>query len=74
MVSIYLYPTARIPISSSPCMSQKPSHGNISGTKPGFIDPLVSKQPEKILNKKIKKKNVKNGQKWSKMVKMVKMV
>jgi len=48
--------------------------------KRGTIDPLVSKRPEKILNKKIQNskkkmsKMVKNGQKWSKMVKMVKMV
>ena len=53
--------------------SQKVSSDDISGTKRGTIDPLVSKRPEKILNKKIqkrkRKKNVKNGQKWSKMVK-----
>ena len=36
--------------------SQKASSGDISGTKHGIIDPLVSKRPEKILNKKIKKK------------------
>ena len=35
--------------------SQKPSHGNISGTKRGNIDLLVSKQPENILNKKVEK-------------------
>ena len=32
---------------------QKASSSNISGTKRGTIDPLVSKRPEKILNKKI---------------------
>ena len=51
---------------------------SISGNKKGIIDQLVSKRPEKILNKKMKKKKgskvVKNGQKWSKLVKMVKMV
>ena len=36
------------------CSSQKPSYGNISGTKQGIKDPLVSKRPENILNKKIK--------------------
>ena len=36
--------------------SQKASSGDISGTKRGIIDPLVSKRPEKILNKKILKK------------------
>ena len=66
--------------------SQKAHFDNISGTKCGTIDPLVSKRPEKfwIRKFKIQKKNVengqkwskmvKNGQKWSKMVKMVKMV
>ena len=33
--------------------SQKAHFDNISGTKRGTIDPLVSKRPEKILNKKI---------------------
>ena len=33
--------------------SQKASSDDISGTKRGTIDPLVSKQPEKIQNKKI---------------------
>ena len=33
--------------------SQKAHCDNISGTKRGTIDPLVSKRPEKILNKKI---------------------
>ena len=64
--------------------SQKAHFDDISGTKRGTIDPLVSKRPEKNSekeNSKFKKKNaknllkmVKNGQKWSKMVKMVKMV
>ena len=45
---------------STATLSQKASSGNISGTKRGIIDPLVSKRPEKILNKKIKKKR-KNG-------------
>ena len=53
--------------------SQKASSDDILGTKHGTIDPLMSKRPEKIMNKKIqnskKKKNVENGQKWSKMVK-----
>ena len=30
-----------------PRPSQKPSHGDISGTKSGIIDPLVSKRPGK---------------------------
>ena len=38
------YPTTRIP---APRASQKPSHGDISGTKSGK-DTLVSKQPEKF--------------------------
>ena len=41
----------RIPNSScccSCCTSQKPSHGDISETKHGIIDPLVPKRPEKI--------------------------
>ena len=65
------------PIPAATASSQKAHFDDISGTKRGTIDPLVSKRPEKILNKKIqnsKKKNVENGQKWSKMVKMVKMV
>ena len=71
--SLLPHQTPRIPNSSSYCyyysLSQKPSHGDISGTKRGIIDPLVSKRPEKILNKKIQKekkkrrKNVRNGQK-----------
>ena len=35
--------------------SQKASSGDISGTKRGSTDPLVSKRPQKILYKKIKK-------------------
>ena len=52
----------------APAVSQKASSDDISGTKRGTIDPLVSKRPEKILNKKIKKK--KKYKKWSKMVEM----
>ena len=64
-----------IPTTTAPVVSQKAPSDDISGAKRGTIDPLVSKRPEKILNKKKKrKKNVQNGQKWSKMVKMVKMV
>ena len=53
---VFSHPTTRIP-NSSPSVraarpSQKPSHGNISGTKCGIIDPLVSKRQQKILNKK----------------------
>jgi hypothetical protein len=41
-------PTTRIPNSlSSSSSSQKPSHGDILGTKRGIIDPLMSKRPEK---------------------------
>ena len=51
-----------------PRPSQKASSGDISGTKRGIIDPLLSKRPEKILNKiiiiKKIKKNVKNGKNW----------
>ena len=36
--------------------SQKAHFDDISGTKRGTIDPLVSKRPEKILNKKRKRK------------------
>merc|ERR1712055_533994 len=63
------------PIPATTAPSQKAHFDNISGTKHGSIDPLVSKRPEKILNKKIQNskkkmpKMVKNGQKWSKMVK-----
>ena len=58
------------PIPAPPAPSQKASSDDISGTKRGTIDPLVSKRPEKILNKKIQNskkkmpKMVKNGQKW----------
>ena len=44
-----------IPTTAAAPVSQKASSDNISGTKRGTIDPLVSKRPEKILNKKIKK-------------------
>ena len=67
------YPIPTAP--TAPAPSQKPSHGNISVTKRGIIDPLVSKRPEKVQKKKFSKKNKKNnGQKWSKTVKMIKMV
>ena len=55
---------------AAPAPSQKASSDNISGTKRGTMDPLVSKRPEKILNIKIQNSNkkmskmVKNGQKW----------
>ena len=70
-------PAAAPPAAAPP--SQKASTDDISGTKRGTIDPLVSKQPEKILKKKVQKKKKKkkyltNGKKWSKLVKMVKMV
>ena len=45
-----------IPTTTSTPASQKASSGDISGTKRGIIDPLVSNQPEKILNKKIQKR------------------
>ena len=44
------------PIPTTPATtttSQKASSGDISGTKRGIIDPLVSKRPIKILNQKI---------------------
>ena len=43
------------PTAANTTLSQKPSHGDISGTKCGIIDPLVSAQLEKNLNKKILK-------------------
>ena len=42
-----------IPAAAAAAPSQKAHCDNISGTKRGTIDPLVSKRPEKILNKKI---------------------
>ena len=50
-----------IPTTTTPATttSQKASSGDISGTTRVIIDPLVSKRPEKIQNKKIKKKNTK---------------
>ena len=36
------------------CTSQKPSHGDISGTKSGIIDLLVSKQRKQISEEKNK--------------------
>ena len=44
-------PTTRIPNSCTSCCVKKPSSADISETESGIIDPLVSKQPEKILNK-----------------------
>ena len=40
---------------TTPTTSQKPSHGDISGTKRGIKNPLVSKLPEEK-----KKKNPQN--------------
>ena len=57
-----------IPAPTAATPSQKPSHGDILVTKRGIIDPLISKRPEKILNKKILGKFGQNGLKWSKMV------
>ena len=59
-----LWLSARIPNSSYSyySSSQKALHGNISGAEHGIIDPLVSKQPETILNKK--RKMVKNCKKF----------
>ena len=78
LIRIQLLECPISPAAARPCTSQKPSQANISGTKRGITDPLVSKRPEKILNQKIKnkkkKKNVTNCQKCSNMVKMVKMV
>ena len=54
------------PIPTAAALSQKASSDDISGTKRGAIDPLVSKRLEKILNQKIK--NGQNGLKWSQMV------
>ena len=59
--SISVYPTTRIP--NSCIASQKPLHGDISGTESGIIliDPLVSKHPEKnYAKKKERKKNYRN--------------
>ena len=76
-----MHPTPRIPnscccITKIPAVSQKASSDDISGTKRGSIDPVVSKRPEKnsekeIFNKKNWSKTVKmvpNGSKWSKMI------
>ena len=74
---LFQHPHSRMPNSSYYCSSsQKPSHGDISGTKRGIIDPLVSKRPKKfwIKKRKNRSKMVKNCRKWSKLVKMVKMV
>jgi len=50
--SIYLLECPIPPLLSS---SQKPSHGDISVTERGIIDPLVSKRPKKSSYQKIKK-------------------
>ena len=42
-----------IPAPAPAAVSQKASSDDISGTKRGTIDQLLSKRPEKILNKKI---------------------
>ena len=62
---LWVYLTPRIPNSSPLRPSQKPSPGDISGTKSGRIYPLVSKRPEKSetnSEKKIslKKKKIKS--------------
>ena len=54
-------PTPTTTTTPTPTTSQKASSGDISGTKRGIIDPLVSKN--------LTKKTVK-GPNWSKMVKM----
>ena len=41
------------PIPPRPRASQKPPSADISETESGIINPLVSKRPEQILNKKI---------------------
>ena len=50
-------PPSSSPPPSSPSRSGYPP--SISGTKCGTVDPLVSKRPEKILNRKIQKKKEK---------------
>ena len=45
-----------IPAPPPPAPSQKALSDDISGTKRGTIDTLVSKRPEKNLNTEIKKK------------------
>ena len=50
------------PIPTTTTTSQKASSGDFSGTKHGIINPLVSKRPEKILNKKIEEE--KKRKKW----------
>ena len=42
-INLLEYPS---PATTAPCPSQKPSHGDISGTKRGIIDPLVTKRPK----------------------------
>ena len=50
-IKLLEYPIPTPPTATAPSVT-KPSHGDISVTKRGIIDPLVSKRPEKILNKK----------------------
>ena len=57
-----------IPAPAAAAVSQKASSDDISGTKRGSIDPLVSKRPEKILKKKLKIKREKKLKNWSKTV------
>ena len=61
---LYLYPTTRIPNSSLYCSSssQKTSSADISETESSIIDLLVSKRPQQILNKKIKRRRKNNNQ------------
>ena len=49
-----LNPTPRIPNSCSCCCVTKSVKWRYLGNQAWYVDPLVSKRPEKILNKKIK--------------------
>ena len=66
MITVIMMPLMIIQLPEDPTIpllvrpSQKTSEGDISRTESGIIDPLVSKQPEKILKwscKKNKKKH-----------------
>ena len=66
MITVIMMPLMIIQLPEDPTIpllvrpSQKTSEGDISRTESGIIDPLVSKQPEKILKEeKIKEKNTK---------------
>ena len=65
----FVHPTPRVPNSYYNYYyysSVRPSQsGDISGTKRGIIDSLVSKQPEKILNRKIQKRSEKISKKYT---------